>query len=376
MTTPRLLCFATILGAALLHAAPATGDTGSHAGAPQESGQATVLPSVEAFESLIAAAVADPRSVGLSVAIARGERILLAGGYGLAEVEHGALANGETMFRIGSVTKQFTSAGILKLMERDELGLGDLLNDHLPEFPTQGHEVNLLHLLTHTSGIKSYTGLGPEWNRTVPLELSHEELMAYVKDKPFDFGPGERFLYNNSGYYLLGMILEELSGKTYAEFIRSEFAEPLGLERTQVGSNDEIIPNRAQGYRFIDGKLANDGLIGMSQPGAAGAILSTAEDLIRWQLALVGGKVVAPDSYEMMATPFELNNGSQTEYGFGLGIRRSFGRPVVQHGGGINGFNSILRYYPDSKLSVAVISNCESYDSNSLADELSRVALE
>ncbi len=373
----------TLALASLTFSASAVAAPGSWS-APRSASAQEVAPEQDAIhdelreriEGLVAGALERPGAVGLSVAVAIGDELVLAGGYGIAEVEHDVPANVDTMFRIGSVTKQFTAAAIMRSVEKGDVELDQLITEYLPDFPTQGQEVTVLHLLTHTSGIKSYTGLGREWQRVVSLELDHQELLALFQDEPFDFAPGERFLYNNSGYYLLGMILEEVSEKSYADLVQTELVQRLGLKRTRYGSNTDLIKNRAQGYQMADGELANDALIGMSQPGAAGALLSTAQDLVRWQQALVSGKVVSPDSYQLMTTPFMLNDGSETKYGFGLGLGVMDGHPVVQHGGGIFGFNSMLAYYPEEELSVAVISNSEAFPSGGLAARIARAALE
>jgi CubicO group peptidase (beta-lactamase class C family) len=211
---------------------------------------------------------------------------------------------------------------------------------------------------------------------SVARELSHAELLALFQDVPFGFEPGTAFLYNNSGYYLLGMILEEVTGDSYAEHLASSLFEPLGLTRTRYGSSTDIIPNRAQGYRVTEeGQLENDWAIGMSQPGAAGALLSTAGDLVRWQLALVSGQVVSEDSYVEMTAPYLLADMRESAYGFGLMRGELDGRRVVSHGGGIFGFNSYLAHYPDEELSVAVISNSEAYSSQELAERIARLAL-
>ena len=327
------------------------------------------------IERLIAEALQNPGAVGLSVAVAVGDEFLLAGGYGLAEAEHGVEADVDTLFRIGSITKQFTAAAILRQVEAGQLELEEPLTSYLPEYPDSGDEVTLLHLLTHTSGIPSYTNLGPAWSRTVPLELPHAELLAMFQDAPLEFEPGSEYRYNNSGYYLLGMVLERQSDKSYGDHLAGTFFQPLGLARTRLGSNRDLIKNRAQGYSLIEGQLANDGLIGMSQPGAAGALLSTARELILWQRALLGGKVVSEEFYELMTTPFMLHDGRETGYGMGLQLSKLKGHPEVGHGGGINGFNSMLSYYPDQDLSVAVISNSEGYSAGQLAATISRALL-
>lgn len=331
-------------------------------------------------DELAAAALEQPGAVGLSVAVAHGDDMLIETGYGRIEVEHDVPANSGSVFRIGSITKQFTAALVMKLIEEGAekdgkpLTLDADINDFI-DFPTQGRTVTVRHLLTHTSGIKSYTGLGDEWRKTIPLEFSHEELLDLVDEKPFDFEPGTAYLYNNTGYYLLGVLIEEVTGKSYADALAETFFEPLGLTSIRYGSNADIIRNRAQGYEMRDGELVNDSLIGMSQPGAAGALISSAADLVRWNQALVSGQVVKSATYEQMTTPHVLNDGEATTYGFGLGLDELDGVKRVQHGGGINGFNSMLAYYPESGLTVAVISNSNGYRAAALATQIARAAL-
>ncbi|NUP94903.1 MAG: serine hydrolase [Planctomycetaceae bacterium] len=330
----------------------------------------------EAIDALAAKYLAMPGGVGLSVAVARGDRMLVERGYGLADVEFDVLANAQTCFRIGSVTKQFTAALVLRCAEEGKLSLEDELSKFVPSFPLQGRKVTIRQLLNHTSGIVSYTDLDEEWHSKWPLELSHEELLALVKDKPFVFEPGTKWAYNNTGYYLLGMVLESVRGKPYAEIVREELATPLGLGRTRYDSNVELIKNRAQGYSFEGGKLANDQILGMNQPGAAGALVSTAGELVRWQQALAHGKVVSAASFAQMTTPTVLPDAHDTGYGFGLSIDDLDGVKRVQHGGGIFGFNSMLAWFPDSDVHVAVISNGEPINSGRLADEIARLVLD
>lgn len=338
--------------------------------APQSSG---VLPAAE-IDALVAETMKAPGAVGLSVAVAVGDEMLLEKGYGLAEVEHDVAANAETMFRIGSITKQYAAAAIVRLHEHDELDIDEDMTVYLPDHPTQGHVVTVRHLLTHTSGIPSYTGL-PGVMGEISLPATHADMIAMWADLPYDFAPGERFQYNNSGYYLLGVIIESVTGQEYGDYLQEQFFEPLGLTRTRNGSNLDIVKNRAQGYQVIDDELKNDAPIFMGKPGAAGAIEASAGDLVRWQRALLAGKVVQPDSYEEMTTPFMLNDASETGYGFGLFMDEFEGYRRVQHGGGINGFNSILLYVPEMDLSVAVISNSESFRAASVAEAITRLML-
>jgi CubicO group peptidase (beta-lactamase class C family) len=321
--------------------------------------QIPVAPDSARIEAVVQQHMRDPGAVGISVAVARGDELVYSKASGFADLEFSIPADEQTMFRIGSVTKQFTAAAILKLAERGKLSVDDPLTKFLPDYPTHGHELTLRHLLTHTGGIPNYTNLGPRWEVNKARELTDEELVALWKDMEPDFAPGEKWSYSNSGFYLLGMVIAKVSGESYADFVRKNLFEPLKLARTRYDSNAEVLVNRAQGYAFENGKFANDDLLGMSQPGAAGALLSTASDLVRWQQALVSGRVVKRESYEEMTLPFLLANGRETGYGMGLQLDRQAGQRCVWHGGGINGFNSVLLYFPDTALHIAVISNSE-----------------
>jgi len=333
-------------------------------------------PKVEKQVDAIAAEfLAKPGGVGLSIGVARKGQLLLAKGYGLADVEFGVPANGETLFRIGSVTKQFTAAAILLFVEENKLSLDAKLEDLVPEFPTPGHTVTLEQLLNHTSGIPSYTDIGKTWQAKWPIELSDAELLELVEGKPFDFEPGQDWHYNNTGYYLLGMIVAKTGEATYGEHLAKTLFRPLGLERTRYDSNREVIQNRAQGYDLEDGRLVNDIYLGMSQPGGAGGLLSTGGELVRWQMALTSGQVVSPESFARMTKPTVLPNGKDTGYGFGLQTSEFAGRKRIDHGGGIFGFNSVLFWLPDEDLHVAVISNGESLRSAKVADAIAYAVL-
>lgn len=338
-------------------------------GAPSQE-----VPWLAKVEARILERVQRPDAVGFSVGIAQHGRIVLAKGYGLGEVEHAVPATSTMPFRIGSITKQFTAALILRLVEQQRLALDDDLSKYVPQFPLQGRKVTIRQLLHHTSGIPSYTDLGPEWASKQPLELSHDELLGLVAGKPFDFEPGTDWHYDNTGYYLLGMVVEKVHGAPYAKVV-AELAAALQLEHTRCDDNRALIPGRAQGYDFEDGVRTNDLPLGMSQPGGAGNMISTGADLVRWSMALAGGKVVQPASYVQMTTMHVLPNGRDTGYGFGLMKADLGGRPVVMHGGGIHGFNSQLLHVVPDDLHVAVISNCSAASADELARDLTRLVL-
>jgi CubicO group peptidase (beta-lactamase class C family) len=306
-----------------------------------------------------------PEFVGLSVAVARGNRLIVDRGYGIADLEWNAPVDASTIFRIGSLTKNFTAAAILKLAEQGKLGLDDPLSRTVSEFDTGGRTVTIRQLLNHTSGIPEYTTQPGFFAKLAPLNLSDAELLQLVSGKPFDFEPGTGWRYSNTNYYLLGMVVAKASGRPYAAFMQEEFFTPLGLAQTRYGSETAILPHRAQGYAFDPdtGSHANDAAISMNVPGAGGALVSSAGDLVRWQIALIDGRAIRPASLEqMISAPVKMEPGDAL-YGLGVMIDRRDGQRVIGHGGSINGFSSLLSWLPDSGLSVAVISNSEAVGS-------------
>ena len=314
------------------------------------------VPFAKKVDELVSKHLEAPGAVGLSVGVLwKGQ--LLAKGYGRAEAEFDTPADPETMFRIGSITKQVTAAMVMRLVEQGKVDLAAASTKYVPEFDTGKHTVTVTQLLNHTSGIPSYTDIGEEWRKVWPLELTHKQLLGLVQDRPFAFEPGQDWHYNNTGYYMLGMLCENVAGKPYAALI-DDLAAELKLERTRYDSNRDLIRNRAQGYSLNNGKLSNDQLLGMNQPGGAGGLISTGGDLVRWAHALHTGKVVSQNSYAQMAKSTVLPNGRDTKYGFGLMPGEFAGHESIGHGGGIHGFNSALHWLPELQFYVAVISNC------------------
>ena len=331
---------------------------------------------VHYVDSVAGAAVAEHRTAGVSVAVVKNGRTILAKGYGFADLENDVPATPETVYRIGSITKQFTSAAIIRLMEQGKLSLDDTLQKFLPDFPAQGNRVTVRHLLNHTSGIKSYTSLGPKWQRGVRLDLVPDSLVALFANEPFDFKPGDRWLYDNSGYFLLGMIIEKLSGKPYGQYLQDELFTPLGLKSTVYCDQAPLIKHRAQGYATKPGGgFINAEPLSMTQPYAAGSLCSTVNDLATWTLALSSGKVVSPASYKLMTTPGTLNDGKPLSYGFGLGVGMVAGHRQVSHNGGINGFISELHHYPDDSVITVVLTNTGALTAVQLERLIARRAL-
>lgn len=309
-----------------------------------------------------------PEFVGLSVAVARGDQLIVERGYGIADLEWNVPVDPSTTFRIGSMTKLFTAAAILKLAEQGKLGLDDPLSRYVPEFDTGGRAVTIRQLLNHTSGIPEYTMQPGFFAKMLPLNLSDAEVLQLVSGKPFDFEPGAGWRYSNTNYYLLGMVVAKASGRSYAAFMQDEFFMPLGLAQTRYGSETAIIPHRAQGYTFDrdTGSHVNDAAISMDGPGAGGALVSSAGDLMRWQIALTNGRAIRPASFEQMIGSGVKMVPDDALYGFGVMIDRRDGQRVIGHGGVINGFNSALSWLPDSGLRVAVISNSQPMPSSTV----------
>ncbi len=295
---------------------------------------------------------------GAAVIVVKDGQVVFRKGYGMANLELGVPIEPDMIFRIGSITKQFTAVATLMLMEQGKLALSDEITKFLPDYPTQGHKITIEHLLTHTSGIKSYTGL-PEWLPLWRKDMTMKELIDLFKDKPFEFAPGAGWNYNNSGFVLLGAIIEKISGQSYGDFVEKNIFAPLGMKQSFYDNTQRVIPRRAAGYSRNSGGYANAAYLSMSQPHAAGSLMSTVDDLAKWDAALYTEKLVKQESLKKAWTSFVLTNGKPTKYGYGWGVSALEGERMIAHGGGINGFTCDAVRLPDSKVYVAILTNRE-----------------
>jgi CubicO group peptidase (beta-lactamase class C family) len=303
------------------------------------------------------------------VLVERAGEVLLNNGYGSANLEWDIPNTPTTRFRLGSITKQFTAAGILLLEERGKLRLDDPVKKHMPDAPAAWDKITIFHLLTHTSGIPSFTSF-PEQASINPLPTFPKEVVRRFRDKPLEFEPGEKWSYNNSAYVLLGYLMERISGQSYREFVEQNIFQPLGMKDSGYDSPSAIIPRRASGYsRGRKGSPVNARIIHMSIPYSAGALYSTTEDLVRWQHGLFGGKLLSAASLEKMITPFK------QDYALGVAVSTVKGHKKIEHGGGIEGFNTQLAYYPDDKLIVAVLGNLNGQAPFDIAAKLASLAM-
>lgn len=307
-------------------------------------------------ESLLADYPAD--GPGAAVLVKRGDEVLYRGARGMASIELGVPLSPDHVFRIGSVSKQFGAVAILKLAEDGKLSLDDPLSRFLPDYPG-GERITVLQLLNHTAGVRSYTGLPGMMEKTIRYDVDTAGLIDEFRDEPADFAPGEGWSYSNSGYVLVGAVIEKASGQSWHAYLKQAFLDPLGMRQTGYGNSAEgVIPGHATGYDHKDGRTVSSALISMTQPHVAGALVSSVDDLARWNAALHQGRVLEPDSYRRMITP----EGAAREKHYGLGISNTQlnGHRIIAHGGGIHGFLTYNAYLPETATSVVVLHNASS----------------
>lgn len=316
----------------------------------------------------------DRHSPGLSVGVVQNGQVLLMEGMGRADIENDVPASSKTVYRIGSLTKQFTAAATMKLVSENKLKLDDVISKHLSKAPKQWSGITVRNLLNHTSGIPSYTSM-EAFGKQYRLDLSHEQLLHIFRHENVKFKPNEKWAYSNSGYYLLGMIIENVTQQTYENYLTETFFKPLGMDSTFYCDNKKIIKHRASGYETTKGDWINADILSMNPPFAAGALCSTVEDLAKWSVALTGGSAIPLDSYRQMTTPETLKDGTPLTYGFGLGVGELQSYKQVGHGGGINGFITYTAHYPERDLHIIVLTNSGSGAPGKLKAELAEAVL-
>jgi D-alanyl-D-alanine carboxypeptidase len=312
---------------------------------------------IRQIDQLLAASY-KPTDPGAVVLIAKNGKPLLRKAYGMADVEKGTALKVEDVFRIGSVTKSFTAMAILLLEEEGTLSVKDEITRFLPDYPMQGHKITIEHLLTHTSGVAIYTEM-PNVRNAVTLSTPREVIDLF-KNAPMLNAPGEQFVYNNAGYYLLGAVIEKVSGMSYADFMAKRIFTPLGMHNTAYEGRERGVTHgakRATGYRTQDGRFMLPPDISTNLTFSAGGLVSTADDINSWQNAMASEKLLKPATWKRVFTPAILNSGKPAEYGYGWVLRKLRGQPMREHSGVIAGFQAMVLMLPQEQLSLVFLTN-------------------
>jgi CubicO group peptidase (beta-lactamase class C family) len=326
------------------------------------NGAAAQVPAVpDTVDRFIRAELKRQRIPGMSVAILRGDRVLLARGYGFANLEHRVPATDSTVYAVGSLSKQFTAAAIVLLSQQGRLGLDDPISRYLPEGSAVWSAVTIRHLLTHTSGVPQDTTL--DWRR----DYAESELVRSAA-RPLDFEPGALESYSSTGYALLGVIIHRVTGMPWGDFVRDQIFRPLGMRTARVNSDTDIVPNRTAGYYFVNDTLTNPEWVSPSINATADCCLSfTVLDLARWAIGLNHRKVLGETGLEMSWTPVRLNDGGTYPYGFGWNIFEQRGYRRIGHSGAWRGSHATMQRYPEFDLTVIVLLNLGQANSEGIA---------
>jgi D-alanyl-D-alanine carboxypeptidase len=308
---------------------------------------------------------------GAVILIARGDQVLFRGARGEADIETHALLQPDSVFRIGSVTKQFTAAALLTLVESGRVSLDGPLSNYLPDFP-EGDRITIRQLLNHTSGIRNYFNM--DGSDAIQRDVTTDQLIDMLEREPLEFDPGSRFAYSNSGYALAGAVIEAASGMPWDAYMRQTLFEPLGMTHTGYGHDPVFAARQITGYSRVDNGVAPMRPMSMTQAYAAGGLVSTAADLLIWNRSLHGGRILGEETYFQMITPVGAAAVEEAQYGFGLLDDRVRGERMLWHGGHIFGFRAWLGYLPGPDISVIILENSDAFESIEIAHVGRRLA--
>jgi CubicO group peptidase (beta-lactamase class C family) len=325
---------------------------------------------VERIDDLVNAEMQRQRVPGVAVAVAKNGERIRAAGYGLANVEHRVPVGVETIFQSGSLGKQFTAVAAMLLVEDGKLSLSDPLAKYLPGAPESWRGITVYHLLTHTSGIPDYTAGTVDLRR----DYSEDELAQLAFGLELEFPAGARWNYSNTGYLLLGSVIRKASGRFYGDFLRERVFEPLGMETARVISEADIVPNRAAGYRLVNGELKNQEWVAPQlNTTADGSLYLSTLDLVAWDAGLRRGAILEPESWARVFESVRLNSGKTFPYGFGWSLEEVAGQPVHRHGGAWQGFKSSIARYLGDGLTVIVLANLAEADPDRFVEGIAAI---
>jgi CubicO group peptidase (beta-lactamase class C family) len=306
------------------------------------------------------------RIPGAALMILQDGKVSKTAAYGLADLEQQTPVTADTVFEIGSITKQFTAAGILLLEQEGKLSVNDRISKYLKDLPDSWTNITVRHLLTHTSGIRNYTGLG---GFELTKHLTQKQFIDELRQQPLDFQPGSSWKYCNSGFSLLGFIIENVSGTNYWAYMEQRIFGPLQMKTTGDRRPGRIIPHRARGYEQTNRLWINRDY-DLTDVFSAGAIVSTVGDLAKWSAALDGGGLLNAGSKQQMWTPAKLNSGKETGYGFGWFIDAVEGHKNIGHGGSTSGFSASIQRFPDDQLAVILLTNTDEQVATTMAKKI------
>lgn len=310
---------------------------------------------------------------GANFLIAKKGKVMYKKAFGQANLELNIPMTTEHVFQIGSMTKQFTAIAVLMLVEEGKISLDDEITQFIPDYPTRGYSITIHHLLTHTSGIKSFTSM-KGLKSIAQKELSPSELIDFFKNEDFDFAPGEKFKYNNSGYVILGSIIEITSGQSYADFIEEHIFKKLGMASSQYASHRKVVANRASGYHDRDGYI-NARHISFSIPYASGSLMSSVDDLLIWQEAIKNNILISKETTEKAFTNYTTHNGTPINYGYGWHLKTIDKTLSREHGGAIFGFKSMAVYLPEKDIYIIGLNNCDCNSPTGITREIAEIVM-
>lgn len=310
---------------------------------------------------------------GLALLVARDGNIIRAQGFGVSDLEHQVPVKPETVFQSGSMGKQFTATAVMMLVEEGKITLDDPITKYLKDAPTTWNSVSVRHLLSHTAGFTDY----PD-NFNFRADYTEEQLLKIISGVPLAFAPGTKWSYSNLGYATLGILIHQVTGEFYGDFLQKRIFHPLGMHTTRIISEADIIPNRAAGYRLVKGELKNQEWVSPTvNTTADGSLYFSILDLAKWNAALYTEKLLKRSSLDQMWTPAKLNNGSPNpdHYGFGWYITTDNGHRVVGHGGAWQGFKTHISRYVDDKLTIVVLANLAGADPKVISNHVAALYL-
>jgi CubicO group peptidase (beta-lactamase class C family) len=307
-------------------------------------------------DSIFQASIDSSQIAGGAILVYQKGKMLLKKSYGYASLELSTPMPIDGIFDIGSVTKQFTAAAILKLVEDKKLSLDDDFTNYL-DFDTKGRKITIAQLLDHTSGLAQAPNGKDEFTQMTFDEFPHKLTVQLVEPKEFLHEPGEALIYNNIAFVFLGLIIEKVSGQTYEEYLKETFFEPLGMHSTAFGSNTKVVKNKVNGYNYDPDGLQQMNYLNYYIPYSAGSLTSSTEDLLTWTQALHSGNVLSQPMYQSMITPGQLNDGTTVRYAKGWANFSNYGHHEISHGGAIAGFSSFVQYFPENDLYIITLVN-------------------